>query len=404
MGVYSYKGINKQGKKVQGTLDADNIKSARGKLKKEGIFPTQLLAGESTGVGGIDFSRFFQGVKIEEIAHMTRQMATLLSANIPLIDTLTALTEQLENKILKNTISSIKEKVVEGGKLSDAMKEYPKIFGDLYISMVSAGEASGALDTVLLRLADFTENQANLKSKVKGALTYPIVMGIIGVLVLSFLMVSVVPKITKIFDDNDVDLPAVTNFLVGFSQFMQSYWWLAFFVIPILVFAFKKFAASKKGRYFLDAYKLKMPIFGEMFRMISISRFSRTLATLMSSGVPLVKALEILKDVVENVILSDVIEETKISVKEGESIAAPLKRSGQFPPAVIHMVNVGEKTGQLEPMLERVADNYDGQVNTKVSTLTQLLEPLMIVGMGAVVSFIVMAILLPILKMNQITR
>jgi general secretion pathway protein F len=408
MPIYSYKGIDAAGKKVAGTVDGENVKAARARLRKLNVFPTDVSeAGQKKGIslgGEINILKMFQRVRAPELANMTRQLAVLVAANIPLVDSLTALVEQVENPLLKETLSKIRERVTEGGRLADSMRSYPKIFSELYTNMIAAGEASGALETVLKRLADITEKQAQLQSKVKGALTYPIVMAIVGMLLMGFLLVTVVPKITKIFEDTKATLPLPTRVLVAVSHFLSSYWYVVILLIPILAYAYNRFKKSEKGTNYIDRMKLKAPIFGQIFRMLAISRFCRTLATMMASGVQLLTAMDIVKNIVENSILTKVIEETKNSVKEGESIAEPLRRSGQFPPIVTQMISIGEKTGELETMLERVADNYEQLVDTKVSTLTTLLEPLMIVVMGAVVSAIVLSILLPILKLNQIAK
>ena len=407
MAVFSYKGMDAAGKKVSGIIDADNLKTARQKLRKLKIFPTEVNEGSSGAKaisGSFDLKRFIEKVKVTDVANMTRQLSTLLNANVPLVDALSALVEQIENPKLKSAISEVKEKVKEGGRLADSMRAYPEMFGDLYINMVGAGEVSGALDTVLARLADFTESQARLQSKVKGALTYPLVMAVVGVALMSFLLVFVVPKIVKIFEDTKATLPLPTKILIGISHFVSHYWFIVIIVGVGLYIGIKKWRATPKGRLWFDSMSLKVPIFGEMFRMIAISRFCRTLSTLTKSGVQLMQSLEIVKGIVNNVVLEQVIEDTRNSVKEGESIAEPLRKSGQFPPLVTHMIRIGEKTGSLESMLERVADNYEDQVDTKVSTLTTLLEPLMIVVMGGVVSAIVLSILLPILKLNQIAK
>ena len=408
MAVFSYKGMDAAGKKVSGIIDAENLKAARAKLRKASVFPTEVNeGGRVRGVsvaGGFSFTKLFNKPKVGDVANMTRQLSTLINANIPLVDALSALVEQIEHPALKSALSEIREKVREGARLADAMRAYPNIFGDLYINMVHAGEVSGALDTVLLRLADFTEGQARLRSKVRGALTYPVVMGAVGVALMGFLLVFVVPKIVKIFEDTKATLPLPTRILVGLSGFVQNYWYLVILLGVGIWYAVKKYKAKPKGRKMFDKMSLKMPIFGEMFRMIAVSRFCRTLSTLMGAGVQLMPSLDIVKGIVDNMVLTEVIEETRNSVKEGESIAEPLKRSGQFPPLVTHMISIGEKTGELETMLEKVANTYDDQVDTKVSTLTTLLEPLMIVVMGAVVAAIVLSILLPILKLNQMAR
>jgi len=395
------------GKKTSGIVDAENVKAARAKLRRMNVFPTDVVEGGGGGkgiAGSQKLGKLLQRVKVQDISNMTRQLSTLISANIPLVDSLTALVDQVENPKLRGVLSQVRERVTEGARLADALRAHPDVFNDLYINMIAAGEASGSLDTVLKRLAEFTEGQAKLRSKVVGALTYPIVMAFVGVALMGFLLVSVVPKITKIFEDSKATLPLPTKVLVATSHFLSSYWYLVIFLIPLAVFGFKKFKASKKGTLMLDKFTLRAPIFGEMFRMIAISRFCRTLATMLASGVQLLSAMDIVKNIVQNSVLTQVIEDTKLSVKEGESIAEPLRRSGQFPPIVTQMIAIGEKTGELERMLERIADNYEQQVDTKVSTLTTLLEPIMIVVMGAVVSFIVLSILFPILKLNQIAK
>lgn len=409
MSVFEYKGVDAAGKAVKGIIDAENERAARIKLRRSQVFPTHVV---EEGKGKFSLSldqdvkvfKFFKKIKISEIAHMTRQLATLLGANIPLIDSLSALSEQVENLQLRNAIAQVKDKVREGSRLADAMRAHPDIFNDLYIHMVRAGEASGALETVLKRLADFTESQAELTSKIRGALTYPVVMSVVGFGLMVFLLVGVVPKITKIFEDTELALPLPTRLLLAVSGFLQHYWYLIILLIPLLVYAWRRFAKTPKGRRIIDKTSLKVPVFGEIFHMVALSRFSLTLSTLLSSGVQLLQAMDIVKDVVQNVMLKEAVESSMVSVREGESLAEPLRRSGYFPSVVVHMIKVGEKTGALEAMLEKIAENYDNQVDTKVSTLTTLLEPIMIILMGGIVSFIVLSILLPILKLNQITR
>lgn len=406
MPVYEYKGIDSHGKNVSGIIDAENERAGRTKLRKNGVYTTSIyLEGSKSGFSlSVDIKNisFFQKVKTAELAHMTRQLATLMGANIPLVDAMAALQDQIENPILKKSISQIKDKVVEGMRLADAMKSYKHIYNDLYIFMVQAGEASGALEQVLNRLADFTEYQAMLKSKITGALMYPVIMAVVGFALMMYLLVSVVPKITSIFEDADAILPLPTRFLITVSDFSQEYWYIIIILLALGFWLFKRYANTEKGRLRLDRLSLKAPIFGELFRKIAVSRFSRTLATLLRSGVQLLPSLDIVKNVVNNKVLTKSIDNTKASVKEGESIAEPLKRSGEFPPMVTHMIAVGEKTGALESMLEKIADNYDNEVDTTVSNLTTLLEPLMILVMGGVVSFIVLSILLPILQMSEL--
>ncbi len=407
MSNYTYKGINNKGKNVSGVMDAESDKSARSKLKKLGIFPTELYPeGAKKGgfslSGDVNIGKFFEKVNVKELALMTRQMATLLGAQVPLVDTLSALYEQTQNPKLKRVLGQIKESVVQGGKLSDAMTQHKDVFSDIYLSMVSAGELSGALETVLKRLADLTEKQAELKSKVKGALMYPLIMSVIGSLLMIFLLIVVVPKVTKIFEDQKKALPLPTEILIGLSHALAAYWYLFALGGVGIYFGVKKFVNTPKGRHLYDQWRLKVPIFGKMGLLVAIARFTRTLATMLASGVQLLKAMDIVKSVMDNSILIQVIESSKNSVKEGESIADTLRGSQYFPPLVTQMIAIGEKTGQLETMLNRIADDYDSQVTTTISTMTTLLEPLMIVVMGGMVSFIVMSILLPILQLNEV--
>ncbi|MBI4126498.1 MAG: type II secretion system inner membrane protein GspF [Deltaproteobacteria bacterium] len=407
MPVFQYIGIDSKGKRAAGILDAEHDRAARLKLRRMGVFPTQLgLEGamkQKMSMGmSVDFGKYFQRVKPQEIAILTRQISSLLAANIPLVDALTALVDQTENVKLRAVLSQVREKVTEGGKLSDALRAHTNIFSELYINMVNAGENSGALEIVMRRLADFTEAQARLRSKVIGAMTYPLIMSIVGVVLMLGLITFVIPKITAIFEDTGAALPLPTKILIGVSNGLIHYWWLVIIVVSGMVWWIRRWLRSPKGRRWWDGRSLKLPIFGNLQRMIIVSRFSRTLATLLSSGVPLLNALDIVRNIMTNSLLREVIEKTRDDVREGQSLADPLKRSGQFPPLVTHMIAIGEKTGELERMLERVAETYDNQVDAQLGALTSLLEPVMILVMAGVVSFIVMSVLLPILKLNQL--
>jgi len=407
MPIFEYIGIDAKGKKTSGTVDADTERAARIRLRKMKIFPTSLgiegVVKQKLGFSmNIDVSKYLQRVKVQEIAVMTRQLATLVGANIPLVDALTALVDQIENPKLKSILSRIKEKVTEGSKLSDAMKGYPKVFDDIFVNMINAGENSGALDVILLRLSEFKESQSKLRSKVVSAMIYPMIMSIVALALIVMLLVVVVPQVTQILKDTGVTLPLPTRLLITVSDILKGYWYLFVIGLPILVYMIRKYFKSPKGIDLWDRKILTVPVIGKLARLIVISRFSRTLATLLASGVPLLPAMEIVKNIVTNTKLKRVIEKTRDNVREGESIAEPLKRSGEFPPLVTHMISIGEKTGDLERMLERIADTYDTEVDNTLSTLTTLLEPLMILVMAGVVSFIVLSVLLPIMQLNQL--
>jgi general secretion pathway protein F len=406
MPVFEYKALSAAGKPVQGLKEAESPKTLRAALKREGVFLTEVLGEQqqqAQQAREVNVRRWVVGrVGADDLAIMTRQLAVLVHAGIPLVEALNALVEQVEHERLKRVISDVKQRVNEGASLADALAVHAKVFSTLYVNMIRAGESSGALDVVLVRLADFTESQARLRSKVMGALTYPAAMGVVGGAIMLVLFAVVIPKITKIFEDTQVTLPWTTKVLMAFSSFVSSWWWALVLLAAAGAWGFLRWKDTPPGRARWDRFKLTVPVFGRLIRTIAIGRFSRTLATLLKSGVPLLSAMDIVKNIVGNVRLAEVIEQARTAIAEGESIAAPLKRSGEFPPLVHHMVAIGERSGSLEEMLGNVADAYEDQVETTVAALTSLMEPLMIVMMGAVVTFIVFSVLMPILQINTL--
>ena len=398
MPVYKYKAIDESGKALQGVIDADSPKGATEKLKRQGVFLSSLHEAKE---GRSRSFNPFKGIKISELAVTTRQFSTLISAGLPLEASLSALSEQTEDARLGQVLAEVRERVSEGSSLANALSEHKDVFSDLYINIVRAGEASGSLDIVLLRLADFLETQAALTSRVRGALIYPMFMFFIGGGVLFFTMTYVIPRIAKIFEESQSSLPLMTLILIKISDFLNNYILFILLFVIILVFAAIRFNRTEKGKMFFDRLMLKVPVFGKLTSMVIISRFTRTLATLLSSGIPLLDALEIGEAVLGNKVYGKTLQEVRVNVREGTSLAQPLKESGVFPPLVIHMVAVGEQTGEMEAMLSKVADIYDQQVETMVSTLTSLLEPVMIVIIGAVMAFIVFAVLLPIFNLTS---
>ena len=396
-------------------MEADGGADLKAKLLKDGIYltrfsetgPNATRSEAKARAGGllsrdIDIKRALERIRQQDVAVMTRQFATLLRAGVPMSEALTALSEQQERPKLKVVITAVREKVREGSALADAMAEHPAVFSELYVNMVRVGEASGTLDIVLERLADFLDSAVRLRSKVTSAMVYPVLMLCVAVFIVSLMMVFVIPRITELFADMGTDLPLLTRILIFVSNTFRHTWFVA---IPLIYFGvrqFRKYIRTEKGREWWDGVKLRAPIFGPVVRMVAVARFSRTLSTLLSSGVAVLSALDIVRAIVNNVILGKAIEEAKIAVREGDSLAGPLERSGQFPPMMTHMIAIGEKTGQLEGMLKNVADAYDQEVETRVSTMTAVLEPVMIVGMGVMVAFLVFAILQPMLKMNEV--
>jgi general secretion pathway protein F len=466
MAVYEYRGlVASSGKHVQGVRDADNAKVLRAALKREGVLLTSAQEDKKAQIakgGKLDLGALFRRVSVDDVAMMTRQLATLVTAGIPLVECVSALTEQVEKMELKRVLTQVRDRLNEGLSLAKALEPHQDVFPPLYVNMVAAGEASGTLEKVLDRLSDFMESQSRLRSKVGAALAYPILMMILGSVLISIMMVVVVPKVTSIFASLDRALPWYTTVLIAVSGALGSAQMLGFVSAGITMTTVRRALASRKaapekrvawttvaiacsvlavsfafavesvwsyaaglllgviagyvvsrfmqwlttpgGLFWKDSFILKLPIFGPLFRMLAVSRFSRTLATLLQSGVPLLKAMDIVKNVLDNARLSKVIEEAISSIREGESIAQPLKRSGDFPPIVTHMIAVGEKSGQLEAMLENVARAYDTQVDARVQALTSLLEPLMMIVMGSAVGFIAFSILMPLIQMNDFVQ
>lgn len=421
MPVFAYKGLNDAGKEVRGMLDAESPKTLRAMLKKQGILIVEHREETARGKKGdesrsardlfasareteIDIKKFTERISTAEIALTTRQLATLLRSGITLIESLAAIVDQVDNEKMKRVYGDVKSAVNEGSSLADALAQHPEVFDHLYVNMIRAGEASGALDQVLNRLATFMEAQAKLNSKILSAMLYPAIMVGVGGIIMIILFVVVIPRITKIFTQVKAELPIQTKFLILVADIVTNWWFILFPGIAAAVFLFLRWKKSTKGRPKWDRFILAAPIFGTVVRMVAVGRFARTLATLLRSGVPVLNALDIVKEVLNNTRLADVVNEARDAIREGESIATPLRRSKEFPPIVVHMVAIGEKSGQLEEMLENVADNYDFQVDQKVESLTTLIEPIMIVGMGIGIAFVVFAVLMPILQLSQHVR
>lgn len=414
MPVYEYRGFDVSGKAVKGLLESESPKVLRTQLRKDGVLLTDVFesgkksAGaekKSLGSREVDLSGIVgTRVSMEEVAVATRQLATLLGAGITLVESLTALVDQIENKGFKRILSDVKQRVNEGSSLANAMEAHPKVFTGLYVNMIRAGESSGALDVVLLRLADFTEGQSRLRSKILGTMMYPAIMVLVGVGIMIVLFTVVVPRITLIFKNANAQLPIQTRILIGTSELLANWWFVLFPSLALFGWLFSRWLKTKGGTAWKDRFMLRMPVFGFLVRMLAVARFTRTLGTLLSSGVQLLSALDIVKNIVNNGVMAKAIEDAREAIREGEAIANPLRRSGQFPPIVIHMIAIGEKSGQLEPMLFKVAESYETQVEVRVGMLTSLLEPVMILIMGGVVGFIVFSILMPILQLNQFVK
>jgi len=344
---------------------------------------------------------FSSRVGVQDMSMMTRQLATLIKANIPLVEALQAVSEQVENETLKQVVSDLRNNVNEGAQLHKSLRKYPQIFNNIYVSMVEAGEASGTLDIILLRLAEFTEAQNELNTKVRSAMLYPVIMFFFTMGMLMMLFVFVIPKVTQVFETAGKQLPWYTELVINISGVMVNYWHIVIVGGIALFFMFRSWKNSPSGSDQWDAIVLKLPVAGKMSRMIAVSRFTRTLSTLLAGGVPMLQAMDIVKNVVSNAVLAKALSEARENISEGESIAGPLKKSGEFPPLVITMINIGEKTGELESMLTQVSDAYDFQTKTQIQGLASVLEPLMIILMGGIIGMIVFAIMMPIIEMSQ---
>ncbi len=409
MAVYEYIALDAGGRKRKGIVDAGSVAAARQKLRETDVFPVELSEASERKQAETAARRgeihLFRRVGLQELALMTRQLATLLGAGLPLVPSLSALVAQIRSPLLKTTLAQIREEVNEGNSLTQSMSHFPRIFPPFYINMVRAGEASGTVNLVLDRLADFQEGQQALRSKIRSALAYPLFMFLIGSGVLFFLVTFVVPNITNIFREMHQTLPGITVFLIVVSGALKSLWWIIALVllsgIVGIRYAIRK---TDQGRRLWDRFKLNAPLFGNLNRKIVVARFSRTLGTLLQSSVPLLAALEIAWNVVDNLIVADEIRRAAKEVEEGQNLSAPLSRSGFFPPIAVEMISVGEQSGNMETMLFRVADAYEKEVEANIILVTSLLEPAMILVMGAVVGFIVVSVLLPIFEMNQLVR
>jgi len=405
MPVYEYKGVTSAGRNVSGVQDGESLKAVRAKLKKDGIIVLDIREGGAARAAasrGISFGA--ARVSAADLANATRQLATLLSSGLPLMDALNVLVDQEEGQTLKGALSSARDAVREGSSLADALRQSPKVFTTLFVNMVSAGEVSGTLEITLSRLADFLEEQNRFRNRLAAALAYPALMTLIGVGVLFFLFSFVLPRVVGMFEDMRQQLPFITLALLAVVRFLSGFWWLLLLLIGGAAYYLRKYFSTADGREKLDGWLLRAPVAGTLIRMIAVSRFTRTLGTLLESGVPALTALDIVQSVIGNTVLADAVRKARENVREGESIADPLRRSGLFPPVVVQMVAVGEKSGELEKMLLKVSDSFDRTVESRISALMSLVEPMIILIMGLIIGFIVIAILLPILQMSSGVR
>jgi type IV pilus assembly protein PilC len=408
MAKFTYIVRDNSGKSVTGVMDATDRNAVISKLRESGYLIQKISEGGSTAASKSSpdlLERLTGKVTVREVAVFSKQFAAMINAGITMMRCLRVLESQTDNKLFKEVIAKIRDGVTGGLPLSQTLAQHPKVFPRLYVAMIKAGEESGSLDKTLKRLAEHMEKDVNLRDEIKSAMTYPAVIAVMMVIIVSILMVFVIPTFERMFEGLGSALPTPTKILMAISRNMKSFWYIYIGVVCFgIPFAYKTFYATPPGRLLIDKLRLKFPVFGLLNRKISVARFTRTLGTLLSSGVPIIGALSIVEEVADNVIIESAISRVRNSIKEGETIAAPLEASNVFPPMVTNMIAVGEESGALDEMLNKVADFYDAEVETMVKSLTSLLEPLLITVMGLMVGGIVIALLLPLFKMIAVLR
>jgi type IV pilus assembly protein PilC len=397
MPEYIWRGVNRKGKKKKGEMEADSENFVRLTLRRQGIEPNKIKPKPKDLFENVKFLQ--PKVTEKDIVVMTRQFATMIDAGLPLVQCLEILFSQQDNKTFKRILKNIKEDVEEGSTFADALKQHPDVFDDLFVNLVAAGEIGGILDIILNRLAAYIEKAAKLKKKVKGAMTYPIVVMVIAVLVVAVILIFVIPVFQSMFADFGRALPVPTQMVVKMSKFLKSYILYIVVGFVLLIFAFRRFYRTDKGRALVDKLVLKVPVFGMLLRKVAVAKFTRTLGTMISSGVPILDSLDIVAATAGNMTIEEAIRETRQSISEGRTIAEPLADSEVFPSMVVQMISVGEATGALDTMLGKIADFYDDEVDAAVDALTAMLEPFMMVFLGGTIGGLVVSMYLPIFQM-----
>jgi type IV pilus assembly protein PilC len=393
MSVFVWEGKLANGSIKKGEIEAADKAAATMLLKRQRIVPTKVKARAK------ELSLFEKKIKTKDLVIFTRQFSTMISAGLPLVQCLDILSSQQPNPSFKKILTQVKGDVEGGSTFADALGKHSKIFDSLFVNLVAAGEVGGVLDNVLNRLAIYLEKNENLKNKVKSAMTYPMIVMSVAFLVVAVLMIFVIPTFQDMFKQFGAALPGPTQFVVNLSNFFRHYWHVMFGSIFAFVVAFKWFRSQEKGRFYIDKIALHMPIIGPLLRKVAVAKFTRTLGTMITSGVPIMDGLEITSKTAGNVIVENAIRTVRSAIGEGKSMSEPLEETGIFPGMVVQMISVGEATGAMDQMLAKIADFYDEEVDTAVETLTSALEPLLMVFLGGIVGFIVVAMYLPIFKM-----
>jgi len=400
---FAYRVRDRQGKMVSGTLVGDSEQLVLGKLREMGYTPVQATEQRSSALKR-EFSLRPGHVKLKDLAIFSRQFSTMVNSGLPILKSLAILSDQTESKALAKVVTDVRLDVERGSSLSGALVKHPKAFNNLYVSMVRAGETGGVLDSVLLRLADQIETEVELRQRIKSAMTYPVVVLAMVTLILSAMLLFVVPQFKDIYAQLGGVLPFPTRILLSISDALTHYWYLFFLAVAGLVFALRQYKKTPAGRTQIDAFKLRVPIFGPLFHKTALSRFASTLSVLLRSGVPILQSLDIVSETVNNRVIGKAVMDVQASVKEGESIARPLEKHSVFPPMVVQMLGVGEETGAIDTMLEKVAQFYDNEVKATVDALTSLIEPVMIAVIGGAVGAAVIALYLPMFNIINLIK
>jgi type IV pilus assembly protein PilC len=406
--TFKYQAKDASGRTVSGTLTANTQNDVVADLRRRALTPIQIkkasggsLFSQRKSAGGGKKTAKKSSVKKGELEVFTRQLSTMLAAGIPMLEGLEILADQAESPGFGYCLTQVVDAIRSGSDLSKAMEPHPKVFSDIYISMIRAGEVSGQLDIILTRLAEYLEAAAHLRSEIKAAMTYPVVSLFLVFGIAGFLMIGIVPSFKPVFESLEVDLPGLTVAIMGIAEWMRSYWYVMVGAVVAAVFAFKAWKATERGAYLWDAFILRVPVFGSLFKKVALSRFARTFSTLVKSGVPILGAMEIVAETVGNRVISKIVEEARDSVKQGETLSEPFSHYAVFPPMVTKMIGIGERSGALDSLLEKISEFYDQQVEAEVKSLTSLIEPIMIAIMGFVVGGIVLAVFLPIFKLQE---
>ncbi len=403
MASFIYKARNVQGESIHGIIDAADENKAASAIEHLGLIPIQIS--HNTGSYSGSFMQFrIKRISRQELLIFTRQLSTLIATGAPLITSIQNVADQAQNPRFKQILGSIVSSLESGVSFSESLAQYPDIFGDLYVSLIKVGEAGGLLDKVLARLAELSVQEIDLRSRITSALVYPAVLASVAFIIVNFVLVAVLPKFTAIFEASSAKLPLPTRALLGLSYLARNYWWLMALAAVFILNALRNYYRTPDGRRYFDSLFLRLPLFGPLTLKVMVSRLARSIAALTKSGVPVLEALTVVETTVSNVVLQNMIKDTRAAISSGQSLTEPFKASGLFPPMVIQLINTGESTGRLDKMFDQIADFYEPEIEFTIRNLTSLLEPIMLLVMGTVVVFIALSVLLPIFNLISVIK